>query len=329
METTTTTTTITVSLQWPKAFFARWPWRALRVEGRDQEKFLSGIVTNTIKGLQAGDINDSLALTVKGRMITETLVAREEDAFLLWVDPNEEDALWGHVEHYHVIEDITFGWSDGVMCLLGGTEINPHFEEMGIAAPEVGKGYRWQTTDGRFGLWVSRFVRFEAPPLWAVWGSQEAVHAFQAILQERGFSDLSAASEALAFSVGWYNTTDELKDLLIHEAGLEHTHVSFKKGCFIGQEVVARTHWRGKANKGLFLLGSDTPLGSALSKGVLVFNQEQQEVGQIRRRQTLLNGQEAFRALLRLKSIEEQDSFHTILPDGSTIPLRRLDLRIA
>ena len=38
------------------------------------------------------------------------------------------------------------------------------------------------------------------------------------------------------------------------EAGLESTHVSFSKGCYPGQEPVARLHYRGKANRGLRVL---------------------------------------------------------------------------
>ena len=47
----------------------------------------------------------------------------------------------------------------------------------------------------------------------------------------------------------------ELDDrVLPAEAGLDETHVSFTKGCFPGQEPVARLHYRGKANRALRVL---------------------------------------------------------------------------
>lgn len=47
----------------------------------------------------------------------------------------------------------------------------------------------------------------------------------------------------------------ELDDrVLPAEAGLEATHISFTKGCYPGQEPVARLHYRGKANRGLRVL---------------------------------------------------------------------------
>src|SRR5205823_9530406 len=47
----------------------------------------------------------------------------------------------------------------------------------------------------------------------------------------------------------------ELDDrVLPAEAGLEDTHISFAKGCYPGQEPVARLHYRGKANRALRVL---------------------------------------------------------------------------
>jgi folate-binding protein YgfZ len=47
----------------------------------------------------------------------------------------------------------------------------------------------------------------------------------------------------------------ELDDrVLPAEAGLDATHISFTKGCYPGQEPVARLHYRGKANRGLRVL---------------------------------------------------------------------------
>ena len=49
----------------------------------------------------------------------------------------------------------------------------------------------------------------------------------------------------------------ELDDsILPAEAGLDETHVSFTKGCYPGQEPIARLHYRGKANRGLRVLMS-------------------------------------------------------------------------
>ena len=47
----------------------------------------------------------------------------------------------------------------------------------------------------------------------------------------------------------WGSELDE--SILPAEAGLDETHISFTKGCYPGQEPIARLHYRGHANRGL------------------------------------------------------------------------------
>ena len=60
----------------------------------------------------------------------------------------------------------------------------------------------------------------------------------------------------------WGNEIDE--SILPAEAGLDRTHISFTKGCYPGQEPVARLHYRGHANRGLRVLRIDAPPGADL-----------------------------------------------------------------
>ena len=60
----------------------------------------------------------------------------------------------------------------------------------------------------------------------------------------------------------WGNEIDE--SILPAEAGLDRTHISFTKGCYPGQEPVARLHYRGHANRGLRVLSMDGRPGAEL-----------------------------------------------------------------
>jgi len=53
----------------------------------------------------------------------------------------------------------------------------------------------------------------------------------------------------------WGRELDET--ILPAEAGLEDTHISFSKGCYPGQEPIARQHYRGKVNRKLRVLEID------------------------------------------------------------------------
>jgi folate-binding protein YgfZ len=71
--------------------------------------------------------------------------------------------------------------------------------------------------------------------------------------------------EALRIQAGtpvWGNELDET--VLPAEAGLDETHISFTKGCYPGQEPVARLHYRGHPNRHLRVLDLDASPGDEL-----------------------------------------------------------------
>jgi folate-binding protein YgfZ len=74
-----------------------------------------------------------------------------------------------------------------------------------------------------------------------------------AALRERGAQPVSeAAAECLRIERGRPRYGVDLDDTVIpQEAGLNERAVSFTKGCYVGQETVARLHWRGKPNRHL------------------------------------------------------------------------------
>lgn len=60
----------------------------------------------------------------------------------------------------------------------------------------------------------------------------------------------------------WGKEIDD--SILPAEAGLDRTHISFTKGCYPGQEPVARLHYRGHANRGLRVLRLDAEPGAEI-----------------------------------------------------------------
>jgi folate-binding protein YgfZ len=82
--------------------------------------------------------------------------------------------------------------------------------------------------------------------------------------KERDAADPSEL-EALRIEAGtpaWRKELDE--SVLPAEAGLDETHISFTKGCYPGQEPVARLHYRGHPNRGLRVLELDAQPGDEL-----------------------------------------------------------------
>jgi len=285
-------------------------WAAVTIAGKDREKFLSGLVTNVTKNLQNGEGNVSLLLTPKGRIIHEFLLASIEQSLVLLAPPDLQDRLFEHLDRYHFIEDLTLQKADPerqAWCITGAA-LPKLLERFDLQMPEPGKGLRLEKLFGESeALWATHLPLFQDKPTLILWSTAQQNAVIANKLQGLGCEPL--APEQVQFMKivhNWYDT-GELTDIFVHEAKLEHSHVSFTKGCYIGQETVARTHHRGKANKGLFLLHSEDEQGQ-LAVGASLLNEAGKSIGKVLKLWQLPGGQTAYRCLLRLASVEKQET---------------------
>jgi folate-binding protein YgfZ len=190
------------------------------VSGPDAEDFLERMLSNEIASLDGGEARAALLLTAKGRMIAPLRVVREHaDGFLLITDAADlaapvADALQ-RSRFASKCEIKVLPW-DGYV----------HFDG------ELGPG-RIRNTD--FGIeavetWGPRSVAPSTAP---------GAEALEELRIEAG-------------TPAWGKELDET--VLPAEAGLDKTHISFTKGCYPGQEPIARLHHRGHVNRTLRVL---------------------------------------------------------------------------
>ena len=114
-----------------------------------------------------------------------------------------------------------------------------------LTEPELGERVRAELTRFRFAAKAE--IEPEEHESWLVLGGEEA-------LDERpaGEEVDEEAYEHWRVEVGIPRWGREIDDsILPAEAGLTETHVSFTKGCYPGQEPIARLHYRGKVNRRL------------------------------------------------------------------------------
>jgi folate-binding protein YgfZ len=209
---------------------------AVAVAGRDAERLLQGLVTNDVSALVPGDACYALVLTPKGRPIADLEITRESnDRFLLLCEPPAHDALAATVRRYRLaarasIEDARE--RVGAIALLG----------------------RWAETPDAGGL-----ARVETPLGPELVGPAEALAPMWTALRAAGGDPVGAdAWEIARVAAGVPLLGAELDEsVLPAEAGIVERAVSFEKGCFVGQEPVARLRYRGHPNRGLRRLRFD------------------------------------------------------------------------
>lgn len=192
------------------------------VEGPDAAGFLHGLLSNDVEGLAPGAATRALLLDAKGHVQADLRVRRDaEHAFTLVLAAGAGGRVAELLERYHFSEDLE---------LLGPEEVET------VTLPAAA-------------AIVAELVVPSPLP-----GAVEAVvddpdtAIVAAGLPEAPARSLEMARVAAGAPLVGVDTGPST---LVQEAGLQDTAVSFDKGCYLGQETVARIRYRGRVNRAL------------------------------------------------------------------------------
>lgn len=301
-------------------------WDVIEVCGKDRSDFLKGLLTNQLQALPEGGGNRSLYLTPKGRIEGEALVARLPDRILLLTPPEGKESLLRFLHHYHVIEDVTIEPCDAIApLLLVGRDLSTALSSWDVALPVDGHGVvlRALAPNHNEPLWATRYDALAPLEMLIAWLPTSLATEVTERCQSHGLEALTTETvEQLRAAAGWFTAHKELQGLLIHEAGLQSSHVNFKKGCFVGQEVVARTQHRGKANKELVVFQCEP--SAALAPELALHDESDRNVGQVLRHWQLPNGSSGLLALVKSKALEQDEALHLLDAQGTRADLQRV-----
>ena len=197
-------------------FFFPGPRTRVRVTGADRLRYLNGQLSNDLRRLVPGEAIAALILTAKGKLCADLFVWIDGDALIVEADASLEDSLPARLERYAVADDVAFELMPQ----------DPHRCHVFGSLP-AGEGSVRVRRLGVQGLDLSN-----VPENLMEAGSDE----IELLRIERGIPR-------------WGNELSE--DTLPQEAGLDEIAVDFKKGCYVGQEVVSRIHSVGRVNRRL------------------------------------------------------------------------------
>jgi folate-binding protein YgfZ len=230
------------------------------VTGPDAAEYLQGQVTNDVLALGGGDGCYAALLDPKAHIMADMRILSggpEE----LWLDtePQALEPLLSHLRMYKIgrrVEVADRTPERAILSLIGPGAIALATRATGADAPVA--EHRW--TAGRVG---GTSVRIAATALGAdVLAPAEAAEAVRTALLAAGAQEVGdEAVEVLRVERGIPRYgVDMTADNLPGEAGIVDRAVSFTKGCYIGQEPVARMYHRGRPNRHLRGLRLETPV---------------------------------------------------------------------
>jgi folate-binding protein YgfZ len=237
----------------------------LEATGPLRQKFLQDMLTNEVQALAAGQGNAAALLDVKGHIQALLRVLVAKDAVLLETREDRLALVQRTLEHYRVAAPVRFRVVPTAVVGLVGPRAEDVLRAGGAEVPEA-PGAHVQTTFHGTDVRVARAA--DLPPRgFALHLPPDARPRLLGALAEArvrtaGRETIDALRvEALRPWLG----EDVTEENILHETGLLAECSSFDKGCYLGQEVVARLDARGgnvnKALRGL-RLGAKVPRGT-------------------------------------------------------------------
>jgi tRNA-modifying protein YgfZ len=227
----------------------------LALIGQDARSFLQGQVTNDIEALTPGTGCYAAFLTPKGKMLGDLRVLDAGEELLLDTERCALQALFNMIRRFSIgyrlelhkrtlergLVSLVGPRADSVLGFDPGAEEHSHARRS-LAGVEV------------------RAVRTDVGL--DVLCAADDTEAVLSRLQAAGAVPVSEGTvDCLRVERGRPRYGIDLDDTVIpQEAGLNERAVSFTKGCYVGQETVARLYYRGKPNRSLRGLRARAPL---------------------------------------------------------------------
>jgi tRNA-modifying protein YgfZ len=211
----------------------------LEVRGGEAAEFLQGQVSNDVERLSPGRGCYATLLTHKGKLRTDLRILRGEGRFWLDAEAIGLAPLAHTLKTYSLGRDVS--WEDvtaarSILSLLGPRSR----EALDVAPPQEEDDF----VEGEHGLYVATDLGVDV-----ICPAADA----EGVRQALGVEAVSAeTAECLRIESGRPRLGFDMDaETMPQEAGINERAVDFEKGCYVGQETVARLHWRGKPNRHL------------------------------------------------------------------------------
>lgn len=238
--------------------------------GPDRLRYLNAVLTSNVRDLKPGQGAVGLLLTPQGHILAEVITLAREDSILTICHAIVRERTYSTFEKFIIMDDValqdvtpTMGTLD-----LAGPRAAALLADLG--KKDLGAMPLFSHDEAQLARIPCRIVRRElagSPAATLIVPSVRLAELWRALAERvRSLGGTTAGMEALnsvrlESGTPWLGVDFDDKHIP-HEAGLEHSHINYEKGCYTGQEIVERVRSRGQVNRRLTELqfsGSTAP----------------------------------------------------------------------
>jgi len=241
------------------AYFCDWQHQQFKVTGGDRATFLHNMCTADIAKLGVGQTCEAFFTNVKGHVLGHGWISCRADCHVVQLFQTDAAPLLAHLDRYIIREDVQLSAEDSCSILLVGPTGPPSLAAASNIEP----------------------FNLLSKPTWLI-ETKGTRAALETELDSFGYQQGDAELfEALRVESGWPLAGIDFSDATLpQELNRDLRAISFTKGCYLGQETVARIDALGHVNKtlvgvqftgdsvpplGLGLVHADKPVGQVTS----------------------------------------------------------------
>ncbi|MGY8769733.1 MAG: CAF17-like 4Fe-4S cluster assembly/insertion protein YgfZ [Pirellulales bacterium] len=230
-----------------------------RIELIDEARvrFLHNMCSNQINDLEVGQGCEAFITSLQGKIVAHVVAMKQEERILLETGPNQAEAILKHLGKYAMIEDVEL------------TDVTADTCELVVAGPQAEETLKTvfqtdlptaacqhiqvQLEDAAITLLKTPVFGEDAFSLITAAKHREIM---QKALTEASIAEADASMfDTLRIEAGFPESGSDLtEDHLAQEANRTELAINFHKGCYLGQETVARIDAMGHVNKKLVLV---------------------------------------------------------------------------
>ncbi len=235
-------------------------WSSVTLGGADRQSFLHSFCTNDVRRLVPGDACEALFTNVKGKIVGHGVVTARDEELVIVTVPGQAARLIEHLDRYVIREDVTLSdtSAERAWWLVAGERQEEVVAQLALGAlPGAAVcAFPWEIAAGR--------------PVTLIESQPVAADVLRHVLAGLGAvvcNEETWQAARIEWGLPLYGV-DFGEDNLPQELGRNAQAISFTKGCYLGQETVARIDAMGHVNRQLvgirFAAADVPPVGTPL-----------------------------------------------------------------
>jgi folate-binding protein YgfZ len=297
--------------------------------GADREKFLHGQVTNEVARLTVEQGTYAALVTAKGKLETDLYMYKLPDELLLDFEPGLTEKITARLMKYIIAEDVQI------------VDVAPHYGLLSLQGPHAAESLQVAAFIPKLPETPLNWMQTALPngDLYLVNNARFGSAGYDLFVP---INDMASVAEKLSASSEWIGMEAceiarienaiprfgiDMDETNLAPEALGENAISYAKGCYIGQEVIARIRTYGQVAKALRLVRLPAELQSLPRRGEKLFKNGK-EIGQITS-STLSpkHGAKVALAYVRKEANALGESLHLSVADGGVAQIIALPSR--